>query len=71
VACLYSELGRVVPYDRLCRVIGHRSSQERQLRILRQNMLLVRRLLAKHKARCFLAVSAGVGYALCEVAGAD
>jgi DNA-binding response OmpR family regulator len=71
LACLYNELGRVVPYDRLCRVIGHRSSQERQLHILRQQMLLVRQLLAKHKPGCFLAVSAGVSYALCEVAAAD
>jgi hypothetical protein len=68
LACLSSELGRVVPYERLCRAIGHQSSRERQLRILRQDVSLVRRLLAPHKARCFLAVSAGVGYALCEVA---
>jgi hypothetical protein len=38
------------------------------MRILRQQMLLVRRLLASHKARCSLAVAAGVGHALCEVA---
>jgi len=68
VACLYNELGCVVPYERLCQVIGHRSSQDRQIRILRQQMLLVRRLLAIHKARCSVAVTAGVGYALCEVA---
>jgi DNA-binding response OmpR family regulator len=68
LACLHSELGRVVPYERLCRIIGHQSSQERQLHILRQQMLLLRRLLTKHKAPCFLAVAAGVGYALCEVA---
>ena len=68
VACLYDELGRVVPYQRLCQVIGHRSSHDRQLRILRQQMVLVRRLLATHNADCFLAVTGGVGYALCEVA---
>jgi DNA-binding response OmpR family regulator len=68
LACLYSELGCVVPYARLCRAIGHQSSQEKELRILRQHMLLVRRLLTEHKARCSLAVAAGVGYALCEVA---
>jgi DNA-binding response OmpR family regulator len=68
VACLYNELGCVVPYKRLCRVIGHQSSQDRQLRLLRQYMQLIRRMLATHKARCFLAVSAGLGYALCEVA---
>jgi DNA-binding response OmpR family regulator len=68
VACLYKELGRVVPYERLCRVIGHQSSQYRQLHILRQYMQLIRRMLATHKARCFIAVSAGVGYAPCEVA---
>jgi DNA-binding response OmpR family regulator len=66
--CLCDELGRVVPYERLCRVIGHQSSGERQMHILAQHMLLVRRLLTKHKARCSLAVVAGVGYALCGVA---
>jgi DNA-binding response OmpR family regulator len=68
LACLHSELGRVVPYERLCRVIGHQSSQEKQMHILRQYMLSVRRLLTKHKVRCSLSVAAGVGYALCEVA---
>jgi hypothetical protein len=68
LACLYDELGCVVPYERLCRIIGHQSSHERQLHILRQQMLIVRRLLTKHKARCSIAVAAGVGYALCEVA---
>jgi len=71
VACLYSELGCVVPYERLCRVIGHQSSRDRQMHILRQHMLLVRRMLATHKARCFLAVAPDVGYALCEVAQAQ
>jgi hypothetical protein len=65
LACLYDELGRVVPYDRLCRVIGHQASGKRQVRILRQQMMFVRRLLTP---RYFLAVAAGVGYALCEVA---
>src|ERR1700730_1369990 len=41
VACLYNELGRVVPYERLCQVIGHRSSQDRPMHILRQEMFLV------------------------------
>jgi hypothetical protein len=68
LACLYDELGRVVPYERLCRVIGHQSSGERQLHILQQQMMFVRRLLTKHETRYFLAVVTGVGYALCEVA---
>jgi DNA-binding response OmpR family regulator len=68
LACLYDELGRVVPYERLCRVIGHQSSGERQMHILRQQMMFVRRLLTKHETRYFLAVVAGVGYALCEMA---
>jgi DNA-binding response OmpR family regulator len=68
LACLCSEVGRVVPYERLCRVIGHEASHNRQMHILRQQMLAVRRMLTTHKARCLLAVSAGVGYALCEMA---
>jgi hypothetical protein len=35
---------------------------------LQQQMMLVRRLLTKHETRYFLAVVAGVGYALCEMA---
>jgi hypothetical protein len=68
LACLYDELGRMVTYERLCRVIGHQSCGERQIHILRQQMMFVRQLLTKHETRYFLAVAAGVGYALCEVA---
>jgi DNA-binding response OmpR family regulator len=68
LACLYDELGRVVPYERLCPVIGHRRCGERQMHALQQQMMLVRRLLTKHETRYFLAVVAGVGYALCEMA---
>ena len=67
LACLSSELGRVVPYERLCRAIGHQSSNERQLHILQQNIQLVRRMLTRHKARCVLAVAKNVGYAMCTV----
>jgi hypothetical protein len=38
------------------------------MRILRQQMLQVRGLLTKHKARYSLTVAIGVGYALCKVA---
>jgi DNA-binding response OmpR family regulator len=69
VACLYNELGRVVPYERLYQVIGHRPSQGAQVNLLRQYMRLVRQLLTKHKAGYSIAVDAGVGYALCEAAG--
>ena len=68
VACLYMELGRVVPYERLCQVIGHRSSQDRPMHILRQEMFLVRRMLATHKARYIIAVTRTHDYAMCEVA---
>jgi hypothetical protein len=39
------------------------------MHILRQEMVLVRRLLTRHtKARFSIAVAIGVGYALCEMA---
>jgi hypothetical protein len=66
LACLYNELGSVVPYRRLCSAIGHRSS--RKMHLLREHMRLVRRILAAHKLPYVLAVSQNVGYALCEVA---
>ena len=68
VACLYNEQGRVVPYERLYRLIGHRPSKTKQVNLLRQYMMQVRRLLTKHKAGYSIAVDAGVGYAPCEVA---
>jgi hypothetical protein len=66
LACLYNELGSVVPYKRLCLAIGHRSS--RKVHLLREYMRLLRRILAAHKLGYVLAVSQNVGYALCEVA---
>jgi DNA-binding response OmpR family regulator len=65
LACLYKELGRVVPYERLCLAIGHRSAQKTQ-HSLRQHMLLLRQMLAAYKLPYVLAVAQNVGYALCD-----
>jgi hypothetical protein len=68
LACLYKELGRVVPYERLCLVIGHRSTQKAQLHLLHQHMRLLRQMLAEYKVAYTPAVCRNVGYALYEFA---
>jgi hypothetical protein len=68
LACLHNELGRVVPYNRLCLAIGHQSTHATQLHILRQHINVVRRIVAAHRLPYVLAVSQKIGYALCEVA---
>ena len=38
LACLYREIGYLVPYETLCSVIGHREATKKQKHILRQYM---------------------------------
>jgi DNA-binding response OmpR family regulator len=71
LACLFEKLGHVIPYERLCEVIGHDGSRERRARdvhILRQYMTWVRYKLERHKVPCVIAVAKEVGYALCPMA---
>jgi DNA-binding winged helix-turn-helix (wHTH) protein len=65
---LYEKVGRVVPYERLCLVLGYRSMNDARLHVLRQYVTWVKRTLAKHEAPYVLAVTPDLGYALCEVA---
>lgn len=67
LACLFNDLGHVVPYERLCAAIGHHTVQDTQLHILRQHMGLIRRMLNAHKVHYVVAVAHGIGYALCEM----
>jgi hypothetical protein len=72
LACLFEKVGHVIPYERLCEVIGHDASRARRARdvhILRQYMTWVRYTLARYKVPCLIAVANDIGYALCPMAG--
>jgi hypothetical protein len=38
LACLYDELGQIVPYKRLCPILGHKSVKKTSIHVLRQYM---------------------------------
>jgi DNA-binding winged helix-turn-helix (wHTH) protein len=67
LACLQTHSGSVVRYERLVRILGHRTTRSAQLHLLRQYMLEVRKALAACRSRYVVAVVLGVGYALCPV----
>ena len=67
-ACLYANLGRVVPYRRLLMMIGYPASPAAQKHLLRQYMLSIKSTLSAHKVPYVLAVAHKVGYGLCELA---
>jgi hypothetical protein len=67
-ACLYRDLGRVVPYERLLLTLGYAGTGRAQRQLLRQYLMWVKDTLATHKAPYVLAVATDIGYALCELA---
>jgi DNA-binding response OmpR family regulator len=66
---LWKNNGRVIPYKRLCLVIGHSRTGRRQLHLLRQYIRWIKGTLATQGVPYLVATSPGIGYALCEVAG--
>jgi hypothetical protein len=68
LACLRENLGRVVPYERLCSCLGHESKRRMPKHLLRQYMTGIKHTLAAHDAPYVLTVAQNVGYALCKVA---
>ena len=67
-ACLYANLGRVVPYRQLLMMIGYPARPAAQKHLLRQYMLSIKSTLSAHKVPYVLAVAHNVGYGLCELA---
>src|SRR5271169_3661988 len=57
LACLHDDQGHVVPYQRLGQILGYKSTQLPQRRILRQHVLWIKKKLAANKALCVLAVA--------------
>ena len=68
LACLHEEQGRVVPYERLRAILGHKSSERKQTHLLQQYMLWIRKTLAAHEASCMLGVVQSVGYVCANMA---
>jgi hypothetical protein len=68
-ACLYANLGRIVPYRQLVIVLGYNPARPAgQKHLLRQYMLTIKSTLSAHKVPYVLAVARNVGYGLCELA---
>jgi DNA-binding XRE family transcriptional regulator len=70
-ACLFKNLGRAVPYQRLLTAIGRESDNSTSRHLLRQYVGMIRNALVTNKAPYVIAVVHEVGYALCEVAEDD
>lgn len=69
LACLYANLGRVVPYSQLVMVLGYNPARrDAQKHLLRQYMLSIKSTLSAHKVPYVLTVAHNVGYGLCELA---
>jgi hypothetical protein len=68
LACLQLHSGSVVPYKRLCRILGYKSVRPKELHLLRQYITLVKKTLAARRTSYVVAVAHSVGYALCRVA---
>jgi DNA-binding XRE family transcriptional regulator len=67
-ACLFDNLGRVVPYKRLIVAIGRKSDNLSSRHLLRQYISMLRQMLLASEAPYGIAVVQEVGYALCEIA---
>jgi DNA-binding XRE family transcriptional regulator len=67
-ACLFDNLGRAVPYERLIVAIGRKSDNLSSRHLLRQYISMLRQMLLASDAAYGIAVVQEVGYALCEIA---
>lgn len=64
---LYADLGRIVPYAKICDRLGYPSVHRRHLHTLRQYVSQINKTLAGRRARYVIAVAISIGYALCEI----
>ena len=67
-ACLFADLGYVVPYKRLCSAIGRKSEAGPDRHVLRQYIRWLRGFLVTHKAPYVIALVHEIGYGLCQIA---
>ena len=60
--------GQVVSYRELCRILGLKSTSDKERHLLRQYMIVIKKILASRTAPHALTVAPGVGYAVCPFA---
>ena len=63
-ACLFAELGYVVPYKRLCSAIGRKSVTGSDRHVLRQYIRGLRGILVTHRDPYVIALVHEIGYGL-------
>ena len=68
LACLYDNLGHVIPYERLGLTLGHKLAGNRQRHLIQQYAYWIKKTLAEYQTPCVLTAADRVGYALCEIA---
>jgi DNA-binding XRE family transcriptional regulator len=68
LACLLNDLGRAIPYRRLCSSFGRNSDNSTNRHILRQYIGWLTEMLLTNKSPYVIAVVHDVGYVLCEMA---
>ena len=66
---LWQNVGRVVKYDDLCLILGRVRVGPEERHLLRQYILIIKKLLTEHRTSHVLTVASNLGYALCEIAG--
>jgi DNA-binding XRE family transcriptional regulator len=69
LACLFDNLGAVIPYEQLCQLIGHKSANSAATHVLRQYTAWLRGVLIANKAPYVITVARDVGYGLCKMGG--
>ena len=69
LACLFDNLGAVIPYEQLCLLIGHKSANSAATHVLRQYIGWLRGVLMANKAPYVITVARDVGYGLCKMGG--
>jgi DNA-binding winged helix-turn-helix (wHTH) protein len=65
--CLHENMGFLVPYERLCAALGHRTATAKGKHTLQQHIMTLRRLLSDHAVPYAVAAVSGTGYTLCYV----
>jgi hypothetical protein len=66
--CLFDNMGRGVPYNRLIKTIGRKSDNSSSRHLLRQYISTLREMLRADNSPYFVTVIKEVGYGLCELA---
>lgn len=67
LVCLHEAVGFLVPYEKLCAVLGYGTASAKERHAMHQHIMTLRRLLSEHQVPYAVAGIDGVGYTLCAV----